>query len=203
MKTIKLSDIDLLRVGHEIQLYGAIYSDRERIYLIPLPDENPKQLNALHSDILVEDDDMTAVELVMDADEMAKFLNQADVLDVLGPGKAILRKSQRQVDSVISWRVYRRDGYACRYCGRDDAPLTVDHIDLWEDGGATVDANLNTCCRRCNKLRGRTAYPDWIASRDYAKVSKKLDPLYREANLILVPRLGELVAMRTGKTRSR
>ncbi len=40
---------ELLSVGHEIQLYGAIYSGRGQVYLVPLPDEDPNDLPRLRA----------------------------------------------------------------------------------------------------------------------------------------------------------
>ena len=133
--------------------------------------------------------------LAMSNAEMERFLNQTDVLDVKC-AKAILRKSQRQIDQNVSWRVFKRDGYCCRYCGSTGLPLTVDHIDLWEDGGASVEANLVSACRRCNKIRGNTLYEVWLGSADYARVSQKLLAPIRAANNEIVATLPVLRTMR-------
>lgn len=207
MRKIALSDIDLMQVGHEIQLYGAIYSDSKRLYLIPMPDEDSSELDELQVVISTTTIDSgkrvkEPLALVMDSGELEAFFKQTDLLDVVGPDKVILRKSQRQIDQVISWRVFRRDGYACRYCGREDVPLTVDHVDLWEDGGVSVDANLITACRRCNKLRGRTPYDSWIASVEYKAVSQGVDSSIIRKNALKVRDLPDLWALR-GKRRSR
>jgi hypothetical protein len=168
--------------------------------MIPFPDEDPLDMRDIHSDIVYH---KQGVILKMNEVEFAQFLNQSDVLDVQSlDKKAILRKSQRQIDQVISWMVFRRDGYACRYCGKNNVPLTVDHIDLWEDGGASVPENLNTCCRRCNKTRGHMRYNLWLASPEYAKLSEKLDPVYDRANYAVGQRFEELVKLRV-KRRSR
>ena len=61
-----------------------------------------------------------------DTEDWKKVLRQTDLLEteVLALSedgkltKAILRKSQRQIEARISWNVFRRDGYRCRYCGR-------------------------------------------------------------------------------------
>lgn len=146
---IKLEDLDIYSIGNEIDIWGVVYSGRDSIsgrdalYVLPLPGESHLDLALLSWKILE-----------MDENEMATFFNQTDVLDIRGPQKTILRKSHRMVDQKISWNVYRRDGYICRYCG-EAKPLTVDHIDLWENGGATIEENLLSACRRCNKLRGK------------------------------------------------
>jgi hypothetical protein len=185
--TATLSDIDILDVGNALQLGGAIWTGNGKVYVIPLPDED------------LEGEQVT---LRMSVADWERFLNQSDVLDVAGPGKAILRKSQRQIDQHISWRVFKRDGYRCRYCGRDDAPLTVDHVILWEQGGATVEDNLVSACRRCNKLRGNTEYESWLNSDDYRGVAAAIHADGRNSNFHLLARLDDLRKI-TAKPRSR
>ena len=61
-------------------------------------------------------------------------------------------------------------------------PLTVDHLVCWEVGGPSTEANLVSACRKCNKVRGNTPYPDWLTNGYYVQVSKGLKPAVREAN---------------------
>lgn len=203
MKTVKLNDLNILDVGNAIQLYGAIYTGNGQMYLVPTPDEDPEEvIDRLGSIDQQRPDSPQAIVLVMNADEWQAFLRQTDVLDVQGPDKAIVRKTQRQVDQSISWEVYRRDDYTCRYCARNNVPLTVDHIDLWEDGGATVAQNLITACRRCNKVRGRLPYQQWMESEDYARFADGLTRSQIMANNMVISRLPELYKSR-GRVRSR
>lgn len=180
------SDIDLLDIGNTIQLAGGIWIGKDKIYLVPFPDET-----------LVGE----LTQLILEDAEWERFLNQSDVLDIRGPGKAILRKSQRIIDQNIAWEVYKRDDYCCRYCGRE-APLTVDHVVLWENGGPTIADNLLACCRRCNKIRGSMEYPDWLVSPEYSKVSGQLSSAAHVLNISIC---GKLDALRkiTAKPRSR
>jgi hypothetical protein len=189
MKKVRLEQLDILDIGNAIDLYGAIYSGKGRVFLIPLPTEQATDLE-------------TELEILeMSAEEMERFLNQTDVLDVKA-GKAILRKSQRQIDQIISWQVYERDKYTCRYCGKTGIPLTIDHIDLWEDGGATVKQNLLSACRKCNKTRGNVPYQEWIASDAYIKMMPGLNHETKVANLEIIPKLQDLRLLRI-KARSR
>lgn len=53
--------------------------------------------------------------------------------------------------------IYLRDGLACAYCGvsvESGAQLTLDHLKPHSKGGENSDANLVTCCKRCNSSRG-------------------------------------------------
>lgn len=106
--------------------------------------------------------------------------------------KAIVRKSTRQIEQGVSWAVYRRDNFRCRYCAADKVPMTVDHLVLWEEGGPSIEENLVTCCRRCNKTRGDTPYAEWLESPYYKKVSRRLLSMVREDNLALVDKLVDI-----------
>lgn len=182
----KLSQIDIHEVGVTIQLVGAIWAGNGKVFMAQLPDEK------IYGRLL---------QLDMDAAEWQTILNQSDVVDVRGPGKAILRKSQRLVDQVIAWEVYHRDGYVCRYCGRR-APLTVDHVILWEQGGATIADNLVSSCKRCNRTRGSMEYGAWLASDIYADLSEEISAAAREKNIELLSNLEYLRAIKA-KPRSR
>ncbi len=170
----QLKDIDYMEIGNTIQISGAVFSDGKTSFILNLPDER------ITSDIW---------DVEMTREDWKTFLRQADLKEtqVLMEDKgkvkrAILRKSTRQIDSAVSWNVYRRDNYTCRYCGRNDVPLTVDHLVLWEDGGPSIEENLLSACRRCNKLRGNIKYKDWIFSTDYEKLSVKLPREVYKAN---------------------
>ena len=175
MKKIKLSDIDIRKIGTTVQLAGALWSGSGKNFLCIFPQEK------LSNNFFL---------LRMDRSDWRKFLRQSDLQEIeilkQGPSgmtKAILRKSQRQIDAHVMWAVFRRDNYTCRYCGNNSVPLTVDHIVLWKRGGPTIDTNLVTACKNCNKTRGDTPYEDWITSKKYLELSKGLSPDVRKLNL--------------------
>ena len=178
----RLSDINLLAIGNTIQISGMMYSGEGKTYLCFLPEDR---------------NDLPIEVLEMNPEEWQTFLRQTDVMEteVLARAsdgtlaKAILRKSQRQIDTAVQWRVFKRDGYRCSYCGNDDTPLTVDHLVCWESGGPSIEANLLAVCRKCNKIRGNLSYPDWLNHPRYINVSKNLDPARREANRALLATL--------------
>lgn len=188
---MKFSDLNLREVGHEIQMVGAIYAGAERAYLCVFPDE---QL------------DVSAEPLEMDSAEWQLFLRQSDLLEVEVSeqsadgtiAKAIVRKSQRQIDQNVSWTVYRRDRYRCRYCARADVPLTVDHLVQWEEGGPSTVENLLASCKKCNRVRGNLAYAAWLSHAYYRRMSQQLDAETRQANedvaatLDAVPRVAKI-----------
>ncbi len=137
----------------------------------------------------------------MDDEDWRRFIRQTDLLEteVLSKtehgklAKTILRKSQRVIENRVSWEVYKRDGYRCRYCGRDGVPLTVDHLICWEQGGPSNNpGNLASSCRKCNKVRGNIPYEEWLNHEYYLKVSKNLTQEVRDLNLRTVDKLAEI-----------
>jgi hypothetical protein len=179
---MKLADLDLLQFGHTIQMAGAIYQDANRSYVLMFPEDR---------------NDLPLETLELTREEWEQVIKQTDLLEteVLAKAsdgtlaKVVIRKSTRQIEQNVSWRVYQRDSYACRYCGITGVPLTVDHLILWEEGGPSIVSNLVAADRKCNKIRGNTPYPEWLQSDYYRKVSRKLSPEVRAANEALVATL--------------
>lgn len=159
---------NLERYGNELQITGVLVGNSEKGEVLVFPD----------SDV-----DLTKIEIIKPTEkELSDIINQLDTLQITGINKAVLRKSQRQIDLKVSWAVFRRDGYRCRYCGNDHTPLTVDHIVCWEQLGDSVIENLITACRNCNKNRGNKLYEDWLKSDYYLKVSKDLTEVQKTEN---------------------
>lgn len=56
----------------------------------------------------------------------------------------------------LRWRVFERDGFRCRYCGRhrdqleEGEYLHADHVVPVSRGGKTLEANLVCACTACN-----------------------------------------------------
>jgi hypothetical protein len=190
----RLSDINLLSVGNTITMTGAIYSGEGKTYLAYFPGEK-------------EDHPIEALD--MDSGDWETFIRQTDLLEteVLTKAsdgklvKVIARKSQRQVEQGISWRVFKRDGYRCRYCAKDDVPLTVDHLVLWEEQGPSIEANLVSACRKCNKVRGNTTYAEWLKHPYYVQVSAALDEVTRRANEAVLSTLDGIPRMVHARSR--
>ena len=179
----KLDQIELLDFGNTIEISGMILNGNENSYFAMFPDRTIG--NQIYLDLDLEDWktllrqlDLQEVEVLMD--------------DNGGIKKAIIRKSARQIESRISWKVFKRDEYKCRYCGRDDVPLTVDHLILWEDGGPSIEDNLLSACSKCNKKRGNMKYEDWLDSEQYKKVSQNLSHEDKLANVLMSQRLDNI-----------
>lgn len=79
------------------------------------------------------------------------------------PRKAAMTKGMPRTsgaERTAAWRlrnrVFERDNFTCRYCGKSDYPrgwLVADHVIPSPDGPTTED-NLVTACRGCNKRKG-------------------------------------------------
>lgn len=63
------------------------------------------------------------------------------------------------VSKALRFQILRRDGHACRYCGRTapEVKLTVDHVVATALGGGDEPENLVTACSDCNG--GKSATP--------------------------------------------
>jgi 5-methylcytosine-specific restriction endonuclease McrA len=114
-------------------------------------------------------------ELVEAYDDVVRGKNHALQL----PSVVRLRRYARQDRRVKFSRtnVYRRDGFACQYCGAQPgvALLTLDHVLPRAQGGRTEWTNIVTACHDCNRKKGgRTprqagmvlrvppVQPDWV-----------------------------------------
>lgn len=71
------------------------------------------------------------------------------------PDKSNKRKG---LSASIRWSVFARDGFTCRYCGKqagqDGVDLACDHVISVADGGDNRIDNLVTACRTCNAGKG-------------------------------------------------
>lgn len=183
---MKFAEIPLLKFGHSIHNTGSIYTDEERDcdYLVKFPGEE------LRGVCVVEIDPEEWQQLLLQTDRM-----ETEILAKAKDGaivKAMFRKCNRQIEQNVSWEVFRRDGYACRYCGNNKTPLTVDHLVTFETGGPSIPANLVSSCKRDNKARGNMEYAEWLNSSDYRKFSSGLSPGQKQANLDLIPTLASI-----------
>ena len=195
---MKFSDIKLMDIGTTIQMVGALYAGNDGTFVFPFP--GYLRDTRLPAHLIGEAGHVHTVELTHE--DWKALLRQADLVEteVLGQRadgelyKAITRKSARQVESQVQWNVYRRDNFMCRYCGTEKMPLTVDHLVRWEDGGPTIEENLVAACRKCNKVRGDTAYAAWLRHPYYLEASQKVSYAYQELNkriadtLVNIPR---------------
>lgn len=201
---MRFEDLNLHDVGTKIQMAAVVYHDGEgKPILIPLPGESESIREDFRSDKI----DI----LEMSSEQWEAFVQQTDRIEVMALvkdehgqlGKALVRKTTRQISQAVSWNCYKRDRYRCRYCGTDSVPLTVDHLVLWEEGGPSTEGNLLTSCKKCNQIRGNMSYSDWLRSPHYRKVSRNLPPAIQEGNENLVSTLSAIPRHPLGSKRSR
>lgn len=58
-------------------------------------------------------------------------------------------------DVVLSRKnIYLRDNHTCRYCGKANSTLTIDHVIPRSRGGQDTWENMVVCCSRCNCKKG-------------------------------------------------
>ena len=63
---------------------------------------------------------------------------------------------RKQITKRTRFRVFKRDGFTCGYCGRTPpaAILEIDHIEPVASGGKDTPDNLITACFDCNRGKG-------------------------------------------------
>lgn len=157
MEEIKFDDFDLQKVGIDLTLSGLILTSTDQNYAVMLPDQSLiGNLKVMHISV----------------DDFKKFVKQMDTqetsITAINGSKIIVRKTQRILDSTVTWEVFERDNYTCRYCGRRGIPMSYDHVKLWEELGENTVENGVTACKKCNKARGNTDFAEWLSS-DYVK----------------------------------
>jgi hypothetical protein len=196
-----LEEIKVEGVGTEFVLVGAVFAGEDDCFFVTIPGK----------------EHITQPRIVnLTAAEWKQMLRVADLkeveVDAMDPAtgkvvRAVVRKCERQVSKHISWQVFRRDGFQCRYCGADDVPMTVDHLVTWESGGPSIEENLVTSCGRCNNLRGEMPLADWLKSSIYKKRSKGLSMSEKFANQALLPTLDAIprvpIKLKKGKKQAR
>ena len=66
------------------------------------------------------------------------------------------KTSRSPLSPKLRFDVFRRDKYACQYCGArsPDVELEVDHVLPVSHGGTNDMSNLKTSCFDCNKGKG-------------------------------------------------
>lgn len=69
------------------------------------------------------------------------------------------RRTPRDPNLALRFKVMRRDAFKCCVCGRSPAndrsvELHIDHVKPWSQGGETIEENLQTLCSQCNLGKG-------------------------------------------------
>ena len=174
-------DFNLLEVGNNLGLSGIVLDGKGGPVTLMFPGISSDNVS---SSEVIETDVQQFKDMVRQMD-----IQEVELIDNDKNKKTIVRKTQRQLDTKISWKVFGRDKYTCRYCGRkgeDGVPMSYDHIMLWENGGPNTMDNGVCACKKCNKTRGNTDYAEWLESPYYKKVSSGLSQGTKKLNEALV-----------------
>lgn len=57
---------------------------------------------------------------------------------------------KKNIPKTLRLKVFERDRYICRYCGKPTKRPQADHVYPESRGGATIFENLATACKGCN-----------------------------------------------------
>lgn len=73
--------------------------------------------------------------------------------------------ARKAVSKSIRFEVFKRDAFACRYCGRKppEVLLEVDHVIALVNGGDSDLGNLLTACAACNRGKGARPLGNLVA----------------------------------------
>jgi 5-methylcytosine-specific restriction endonuclease McrA len=83
------------------------------------------------------------------------------------PVKEETQWNSGSVPSDVKAYVFRRDGYACRYCGASgpDVVLEPDHVIPQRFPGSDVVWNLVTACKPCNRAKNGHGPECWLSKQ--------------------------------------
>ncbi len=183
LQSLLAKKLNLKKVGLDIKMSGFILADKDTKYLVSFPEEDEFEAKDLVA-IAPSNEEYLAIGKQLD-------LMELEIIDNDTNKKVIVRKSQRQMDQIITWMVFARDNYTCRYCGETGKPMTYDHVKLWRDGSETSIENGVCACRKCNKTRGDMDYEEWINSKYYEIRSENLSREVRGLNTQLIKKYKE------------
>jgi hypothetical protein len=61
--------------------------------------------------------------------------------------------------------ILERDGRKCQYCGQENAPLNLDHIEPKSKGGSDRPSNLVLACIPCNQKKGNQSIQEFLKKK--------------------------------------
>lgn len=196
MKKLHFDDLPYYQIGSNLHITGILLGGGDESYIVTLPDEEDFVDNSIGY-VSLTDEQFKKLVWQLDVQEVELFERGK-------PTKIIVRKTQRNLDQVIVWQVFARDGFRCRYCGKGDGlQMTYDHIILWKNGGPTTVQNGICACKKCNKKRGDTEYEDWLNSDYYKRVSSNLRQGVYNSNLNVLSFIDEIEPVPRISTRRR
>ena len=102
--------------------------------------------------------------------------------------QSICMVERGKVSNRMRFKIYERDGYRCRKCGRRTDDLEIDHIFPISKGGKSNYDNLQTLCHRCNSLKSNVIERGAVNPRTKHKGNEVLCP---NCEIALVKRSGK------------
>lgn len=102
-----------------------------------------------------------------------------------------MRKQKLPIPEELRQRVFKRDGYRCRYCGSKEGPFHADHVYPESKGGVTSFDNLVTACKRCNSKK-RAKIGIWPKPIEYGRDLERLETNYQRELAALEGKYKEL-----------
>jgi hypothetical protein len=88
------------------------------------------------------------------------------------------------IPNSLRTAVYERDKHRCRYCGRTDRKLCLDHVYPVSRGGETSFENLVTACVPCNAGKCNKV-GIWPRPVDYVEMRDRVIGLQKETDEVL------------------
>ena len=105
----------------------------------------------------VKSEDSVGIENIENYDSQYKQeeIKTSGEIQILKNKKIFNKKTPRNINLKLRFKVLLRDNFKCCYCGASPAKdpniiLHVDHILPWSKGGETVIENLQAACSTCN-----------------------------------------------------
>ena len=115
----------------------------------------------------IKSDDSDETENTDNSENNEEVLKSFDSeeIQVLKNKKFLLKRTTRNINLKLRFKVLLRDNFKCCYCGASPAKdpniiLHVDHILPWSKGGETVIENLQTACSTCNLGKNNMVHTD-------------------------------------------
>lgn len=122
-------------------------------------------LTAFINYIKSDDSDETENTDNSENNEDIEKLITSEEIQVSKNKKIQIKRTTRNINLKLRFKVLLRDNFKCCYCGASPAKdpnviLHVDHILPWSKGGETVIENLQTACSTCNLGKNNMVHTD-------------------------------------------
>jgi hypothetical protein len=97
-----------------------------------------------------------------------------DIVEIIRP-----LTRPRYVQAAMRRKIYARDGYVCRYCGREKPRrnLCIEHVVPRALGGPATEDNLVVACNSCNSRKGRSIWKPLNNDQTLPTTPNQIEPL--------------------------